>query len=668
MPNEFDTVKLQAASEKFNLIRIEPARAIEDDLVLSSGTTYTVTFAFSPISRITVDGVEFTKVSSSPASGEFSFDESSKLLTINLGAALTSQVIVAFYYLFFTKDKARVTFETPTDDSTPNRVWLPRIGQDPDFNFNLRDVTEGFISFGTSAISFDNEDGFFEQYFGDNDSFSNKRITIWLALEDVENVKIVFRGLIRSATISRKVSINYFDEFSVLNKTFYGNGNFLNSSFNLTRFPSLHNPRQNLPIFRLFAETSYYRVIDEGTASGLFKLSSQRLLEASCIEFSTTISTSTNRKWGTVLSEGDSGIQSDTVQTVDHSDANFSLLGVSSNRKYKIGDTLKIGGTKYVRVLFYDSVNDEIKTTKDATINVSDVISRPALSIVITQDEVNYYPLFDRDYTETYAVEPNDIVAINFVNNFEANLSMPKALNPDTDQVRFRAWADTGKDLKHGSVVKEILETAGLTVNTASITAANAISTVNTNFYIPFVQESGFTTFANNLGKLLQSTFGYIALNNDLEFIYALFDTPTDDMTVTDREILLNSFNQNLDYNDIINEMIPENDHDIFEVGFTNNSLTSDKASYLHESSVSKTYNHILADTSRMSALFNYLSNRRGFYTFSTKTIPDAIIGDDFEISRDRIIGDVAAKNVTVIAVSKRATETNITGVDLLGV
>lgn len=669
MANEFDTVKLQASSEKFNLIRFEPARAVENDLVLSSGTTYTITFAFSPVSRVTVDGVSYTKVSSSPTSGQFSFDESTKLLTINLGVALTDQIVVVFYYLFFTKDKARVTFETPTDDSTPNRVWLPRISEDPSFDFNLRDITEGLISFGTSAITLSNQDGFFEQYFGDDDSWANKKVTIWLALEDVENVRVVFRGLIRTATISRQVSIEYFDEFSVLNKTFYGNGSFINSSFNLVRFPSLHNPRQNFPIYRLYAESSYYRVIDEGTATGLFKLSPYRLLEASCVLFSTDITLSTNRRWGTIYYEGDGGVQTDTVAAVDHTDANFSLIDYGTGKKYKIGDTLHFGGSKYARVLYVDTINEQIKTTKEATIAVSDTITRPGVSaIVILQNDIFYYPLFQRDYTVDYGVDNNNIISIQFNTDFESNVSMPSPLNPDLDQVFYRAWADTGKDLKHGSVVQEILETAGLTVDTASITAANTASSVKTNFYIPFVADQGFTTFANNLGKLLQSTFGYIALNNDLEFTYALFETPTNDNEVTDRQILLGSYDQFLDYNDIINEMFPENDHDIFEVGFTNNSVMSDRATYLHESSVSRTYNHVLADSSRMQSLFDYLSNRKGFFSFSTKTNPDVIIGDNYAITRDNIIGDAGSKNVTLIKVSKKATKTDVMGFDLLGV
>jgi len=667
--NDFVTVKEQAASEKFNLIRIEPARAVQDDLTLQSGTTYTITFPFSPVSKVTVNGTTYDKVTGTPASGEFSFNEDTKVLLINLGVALTTQFVVVFYYLFYTKDKFRITYETPTDDTTTTRRWVPRIAADPTFDYNLRDVSEGFVSFGFSSIELNNEDGEFEQYFGPNDSFANKRVTIWLALEDVENVQILFRGLIKSATISRRVFLEFYDELSVLSQTLYSNGTYLDSSYNLTRFPNMHPQKQNFPIYKLYAEVSSYRVGDQPIATGLFRITSDRLLEAVCINYSTTLSTSNNREWGLNLNEGDGGHQTDTAGTIDNTDPNFTLVTYTAGKKYRIGDTILVRGTVPNSVLFVDTAMNQMRVGKDAGMTLGDSIVRPGPSaIVITRDGVNYYARYDGSYSVTYLGNTNDIIKITFTSTMEANVGLPTPLNPDTDQVWFRSWADNGKDLKHGSVIKEILESAGLTVNAASITSANTDSTVKTNFYVPTRLNPSFKTYAAVIGDLLRSTFGYISVNNDLEFVYALFDSPTASTEINDRVILLNSFDQFLDYNDIINVMIPENEHDILELDFVNNSLTSAKATYLHEVSTQRTYFHVLADTSRMSPLFNYLSTRKGFYSFSTKTNPDAIIGDDFSITRAPLIGNASSANVTVIKISKKTTQTDFMGIDLIDV
>lgn len=668
MANNFDTVKLRAASEKFNLIRLEPARDVTSDLTLDSGTTYSATFFWTNISKLEVNGVAYDLVTGAPASGEFSFDESTQELIVNLGAALTTQVVVAYYYLFFTRGQHRQTYETPTDSNTVIRRWEPRINREPQFSFDIRDIQEGILSFGVSGVELSNEDGHFLQFFGGNDSFSNKAVTIWICLDNTENVRIAFKGVIKSLRVSRKVFIEFFDEFSVLSRTFFSNSTYLASVYNTTSFPNLAPNRENSPIYRLFAETSYYRVIDDGLANGLYKLEWERLLEASCVNFTNNISNTNNREWGTVLSEGNGGLQTDTVQTTDHvtGSPNYSIIGYTNGKKYKIGDTLKIN-THRVRVYYVDEGSDELWCTFNASIATTDTITRPGISsIIVRQDNQSYYCLFDRDYTVSYTGNTNDIIQITFVNNFEATVGMASPLNPNTDQVLFRAWCDTAKNLNHGSVVQTILQEAGLTVNSASITAAN-LTSLKTNFYIPFVGQS-FTSYTSVLQKLLFSTFGYISLNNDLEFEYNLFSalSPTDD--ISDDQILLESFSTQISYNDLRDSITPENDHDIIELGFQNTSLTSPRTKYLHGISTNRTYNHILATTSRMDDLFGVISERRATYFFRTKTNPDQIIGDQITISRDKLIGNDTSKNVILIGLTKKTNEVDFVATDLFGI
>ena len=118
MPNNFSTLKLEHELEKFTLVRMNPAKYITSDLSLDSGTTYKMTFPYIPVNRVTVDGTEYTLVSGTPTSGQFSFNDSTKELKINLGASLGSQVIIAFYYLFFTSGRNRVVYQDPDNSAT----------------------------------------------------------------------------------------------------------------------------------------------------------------------------------------------------------------------------------------------------------------------------------------------------------------------------------------------------------------------------------------------------------------------------------------------------------------------------------------------------------------------------------------------------------------------
>jgi hypothetical protein len=146
-----------------------------------------------------------------------------------------------------------------------------------------------------------------------------------------------------------------------------------------------------------------------------------------------------------------------------------------------------------------------------------------------------------------------------------------------------------------------------------------------------------------------------------------LFAAPSTGTQVTDREILINTFSTVIEYNDLRDSIRPENDHDILELGFANAALENTKALYLHEESTQKTYKHVLADTSRMASILNLLAERKALYKFETKIRPDSILGDQFEISRDDLIGGVSTRDITIIGLNKQATKAQMSGFDLLG-
>lgn len=668
MANNFSTLKGAAATEKFNLVRLEPARSVEGSLSLSSGTTYTMTFAFNPVSKVEVNGTAYTLVSGTPSSGEYSYTESTRLLTINLGAALTTQVVVVYYYLFYSADKDRKTYQNPLDSNTSERRWQPRISRNPAFDINLTNIIDGRLSFSASSLELHNEDNDFQQYLTANDSFFRKQITIWLCLDNTENVSLAYRGYINRLTVGEKVSIEYFDELSKLSDIFYSNSNILSSTYNTTDFSNLFPNHEGRPIRKLYSQISKYEVIANTVgSSNLYKVHPENLLEASCVNYSATISTSTNREWGTVLSVGDGGLQTDTVQGTDHTNTDYSIITNTSGKLFKIGDTLLIN-THYVQVLQVDSAT-QFKCTKNAAIATSDTITRPGIStIVIQQGASYYYPLFSRDYTVAYSSQTNDIVKVTFTNNFEANHSGMATLDPGNSTVRFRAWSDTAGDYDHGDVVSSILTDAGLSVNSASITAANSALTATTNFYNPPIDSDSFESYQSVLEKLLSSTFGFLSLNNDLEIEYHVFDTLSPSNSITDREILLRTMRMKVDYNDIITSLKPENPHDIIEVNYTNASIEDTRSQYLHGVKVTRPYFHYLSNTNRMQKILDVLSERRAVYMFDLKTEPDAIIGDEFTLSRNYLLGNETSDSVITIGTTKTATGVTLMTTDLLGI
>lgn len=682
MTNNFSTLKESNSTEKFFLCRLENRKYITPNFSLLSGTVYAatldaITFIGSYktvnipiiINMLEVDGIELTRSTSDPEIGEYYFNELTRELRVNVDAPILNQYIVVTQYLLFSEGTVRTTSINPLDSSTAKQQWFPRIRTVPSVNYTIKDILQGFFSSGSTSITFDNFDNFFQQFTGKYSSFCNCEATFWICFDDVENVQFAYRGYVKDISLGKQASFSIYDQFSKLSQTLYSNGTELESTFNTTRFPNLNPSNDNYPIRKICAETSYYKVIGDSTESGLYTLDPEYLLDAVNLNYVSAESTLLNRKWGTILGEGDYGIQNDTIQSTDHTNTNYSILGYTAGKKYKIGDTLRVGSAPYyVRIFDVDDSSHLIKTTKEASISSTDTVVRDGISsVVVVNNDIPYYLMCGRDYNIS-ASATNSALEINFVNNFENLHAGLTAINADSSKIRFRAWVDNGKSLLHGDIMQGLLETMGLDVNSTSISSANAVA-INTNFYIPYVDDSGFSSAKNFVEDLLASTVGYLSINNDEEIEYHLFDVISPATTINDDYILKDSFNITVDYQDIISSMTPENPHDIIETTYGNSSLEDSLAVFLHKTTLNKKYNHILADTSRMQKVIDILSKRSARYTFETKSKnSDTILGDEFEIERDDLLGSDTTVNIKVLGINKDSRKIKISSNDLLGV
>ena len=203
MANNFSTIKNNQGSLKINLVRIEPARYLNNLLASIGGGQYTVTLSSFVISKIEENGSLLSLVTTSPNTGEYSFNELTGLLTINPSAAPSStNAIVMFYYLFYTSNKFRVISQDPENSATTERDWLPRIVNPPSIMYNLEDVTEGVLSISSSQLTLINDASEFQQYLTGDDSFNLKEIKVWFALDDVENIHKIFDGRVLDVKLS----------------------------------------------------------------------------------------------------------------------------------------------------------------------------------------------------------------------------------------------------------------------------------------------------------------------------------------------------------------------------------------------------------------------------------------------------------------------------------
>ena len=190
----FEDIQQLQSSDKFFLVRVQPSRLINDYLTVVSGTVYSMTFPYKLI-NVKQNGVLLTRVSSNPVAGQYSYDESTKLLTVHLSAAPSgSNIIVTDYQLYFTQSRVRTHGLDPINPSVDLVEWEPRVKSVGGFSQDISDILNGILTISSSSLTLINNEEYFQQYFTIHDSWYDKNIEVWHCLDRVENIKKVFDG------------------------------------------------------------------------------------------------------------------------------------------------------------------------------------------------------------------------------------------------------------------------------------------------------------------------------------------------------------------------------------------------------------------------------------------------------------------------------------------
>lgn len=541
-------------------------------------------------------------------------------------------------------------------------------------------ITSG-LSVISSSVDLINTENEFEAYLTDNDSFYKAEVKTWLCLDDSENIQKIFDGKIINLNLSdNRVSVSFDDPLSLLLEQCYMGDASNECYFTLDQFPNLNPNTQNIPIPYIIGTASRYQTVADSAISTLTdaqKLDQSALMYGYCTSYTTNISTTTNREWGLCRVSSDGFLQfSFTPSSILNTDPNYTRLSGTSAEigKYRIGDTFTVSylaSTYYVRTLYVDKINNYLYVTKEAAISTgASVNSNNCPAIVVTNESTEtYYCLYGRDYTATVSnLSNNKYLKITFTNNFEANHPGLTTLDPGTYRVKYRVRPDMTNG-EHGDILYSLVLNSGLTPKLSTFTAANAILPVNANFSIPNFDETDFDSYIKYIQDILKSALGYITLNNDFEIEYHLFAAPTSTTEITDIDILKGEFRVEVDYKDIVHQIIGYNPHCSSNED-PNSSVTETSlvTKYLNNVTKVTRFRHVMEDmTNRLDKILAIRGERKATYNLSTKVINvDNILGEDIKIVRDGILGNVSEKNVKIISLSKSPKRTQILASDLL--
>lgn len=677
------------ASERFMLVRLEPARYIAPTSI--GGGVYQMTFPYV-LSGITRNGTALTKVSSVSNNDEYSFNEATGVLQVKLASApSTSNVLIATYYLFYTGTKNRAIYETPTDSGTTIRNWIPRITRYPSFYQSFANLRAGIMSIADSSLSLISDNREFQAYLSDDDSFSNKRVDIWLCINDISNIKKIYTGTITGLRISNNiVKIDITDQFNKLKQSAYMGDSDTEARFTRESgsFPSMDAKRSGTPCPYIVSPRSRQATQIYTKGSATFRLVVEGT-KAVPTNFSDTKSVTTNREYGLCRSGGNV-----TTQAAMSSVSSVTLLSGSSvyrithsGGSFEVGDTFHYtltGTDHYGIVVAVGSGTIDVAATTAAPTTSLVHVAEPHISVVIRNLPYEEFsesphniciPFYDRDYTLTTATTSggNKYHKITFVDDFEANFSATNplgpagfTLDPDLYEIHFALSLAVNEATVE---LRKILLKAGLEVDSASFNGGVPLF-ASPAFHIPNIDEFDYDFYLKYVEDMLHSLLCFLRVQDDGKVYLEAWNVPSSTDTRDSSLILDGETSVDVDYQDIVTKIIAYNPHldpsDTAAINITQNL----KSRYLHGLENVDRFKHCMKYLSeRISAHIGLKSERVAKYRYSVATVDvDTELGDDILLSNRIVLGSSTNKSVKITALDKSPSGVSVEASDMLGI
>lgn len=676
------------ASDRFMLVRLTPARYVSGDLAADGGGVYSMAWTY-PIAKVERNGTVLTETTTNPpgTNDYWYHDESSGTFKVKLASAPSStNVVVIYYYLFYTNQKAREAYETPTDSATTLRDWEPRLTALPTITQSIRNVTSGVFSVSASGLELINSDYAFQNYLTANDSFRGKDVDIWLCVNDTSEIQKVFKGAVDSLSLSEGfVSISFLDLFSTLDQPCYMGDTAAEAFFTRTEYPTLAADDEGVPRKYVAGGGNRCVVFDNGTYI-------RQLFDG---EEAVNISSSVggagdNLTWG-LCRIPPGGIKNQSFGSITRT--TFFAGGQSwayvSNHTFSAGETLQwveLGVTYRALILYveefieggltYNLAISDISPGRLTTSSTIAALPKIALALKHPQEGVAYpggYAVSPLQYTDGFSISTtttsggNTLVDIVLVNT---NIRVAGAsLVPETDRLLYRVVP--AADANHAAVLERLVEAAGLAINASTFSTATSALDADCRFTIPYFDEIEYKTYTEYAEDLLSCTLGAVYQNSSQEVAYELLDSEAGAQTIDRHVYLKGSLSASVDYNDVVTQIVAYNPHaiELNELDAADpSSATSEDlvAKYLHGAKTTR-FRHLMTSlANRIDAILAVRSSPRILYRFETATKNlTSLLNDPITLEADAVLGGSGTKDLSVVTIDNSGTSTVVEALDL---
>ncbi len=648
------------------LVVIKPRRMLSTSWTSISGTKYKQTFSYGEIVDLSYDGTAQTKASSSSLSdGAWYHDTSDNFLYLDVGTNPASHDLVGTYELYFGTFDAHF-YRDPLDNTTRTVYYEPLITKSPQINQSSTDDLFGVLPTVSTSISISNTTKFLQIHVYAS-SFNSVEIKVYHYLDKltVENTKLVAKGFCGNVTYKEnECTIEVFDNRALFEKEFRHVSGM--SFFASDTLPNVDPDFDGKPVRKVYGVVDKYRPVN--------------------IDYNASAaSTTNNRDW--ICSNPHNNLGSVTATVPASPSSTVTRTYLASANGINLGDSVRLdftSGTYYRKVLTVNKTGDHYIEHDTVGIGnqaaTGNTVYRSFIGnvTILRSGHAPLILLFGQDYTE-YTDATNKLCGFTLNDNFESNYDTAGEIFysdsgstclQTTDIVFCRIYGHTNQETLSASpfgsnssttgsltqavviaysLLKNNLSLSESEIDTTTFTTLQGSITDEIGFAIPRKLGDDFPTYKTILSDIFQSILVKFLINDSN--LYSLSRTmPLGAVTKTiqDDEILLDSFQYDFDYKDIISDVIvqysPREIGASYQTGdiyYLQVTSSSNLAKRLHDVTKQKTFqslHFIEAEAQTLADHLKYaLGDRRGTISFKTKNrFFDSEINDVIRITRDR--------------------------------
>lgn len=723
----FATEAAKSDSERFALVRIRPKLMLTDATSLGSNNySFDIGEGYNTNSVIVYPGVETATIVSYTAG----------VLTVNSSYDLTNaaNTAILFHDLFYTGTKTKVT---DGSYSLPAASWSPQLASYPSFTQTMRNVTEGVFSIGGSQIEIYDTDRTVQTYSDVYGSFNDAQVTVWFCINSVAYNKLVFEGRVTSISIKgEKISFEVLDAFNKLTQTAtFGDlaTTRITPDSTLAEFPDTQDYGKAAPItigdtspyiLERFASPSHPAPSTTATyhcrnGLKLIKDTPDVVLKDSTVTYfvgrfvgtalkKMTFGTVT-RCYREIVSNGSVGGATIYGRYYHVKCTNFSgkvgdclpsgLPGVYSNKLYicHVGTYTGPDANQYDFTCFEQNATwtgaapssalESNPTIPDNTYDSFCVFRSEIDKVTIvddgaggsTKDTVYYINKFngtvDPSVVSLGTYGGQDISALYITINYGANFNLFFRID-DINKPGLQCRFTPNVTMTHADTMDFILKSAGMTVNSASITQAETDLSNNISLTLP-KSGSDFGTYLDAAQLVARTTFSLLRINSSQEVEYQLIPDPTGETptyTSTSTERLVDSFDTKIQFQDSVFNIAFKNPQYItateLNADGASTIFNSTKNRYLHGIVKTIEYEHCgTSITDRRDTIGQYLEQPTVEYSFTTSSLDlTTNIGDIIVIESRGVAKSSQTVRGLVTEVSHSPSQTRIKLNELRGI